>query len=360
VVLGSLFSNAYLLGEIIPMTQVIHLQIDEGYPIVYAPLWQQSNYFEYKLLGTVATDPDILLIGSSRAMYFRANLVNTETHFYNASVQAASIEQLSSFIKTIIERDIIPDLIIVNLDFPDFNSSRPDSRRELELPAFPNRSSFLALQRAGLLSTWSLWREGTTGLNWEQIPQDDIIFWGIHASQRHNGFVYDGSRYITGLLMQVDEGLSAHQTYLAERSEMYAIGNRVDMEAIQSLESALELAKAHDIIVVGLLLPYHPDFLPVILEDPDFDYIDLALEALQTLFKQYDFPLANYMDVKSYGGYSTEMQDGWHIGELASMKIYVQLLQDYPDIFAKYTDLAQLQQAIETADNPFVIREPFK
>lgn len=119
-------------------------------------------------------------------------------------------------------------------------------------------------------------------------------------------------------------------------------GQIVSERAIAVTQSILELAQANDITVIGILPPYRPSYYDPMMASGDFEYMPLAVDALQELFAGYDVPFLDYTDPRIIGGSEAEMTDSWHFTDLLSLRIYYDLLTRYPEILAEFSDTETL------------------
>lgn len=86
-----------------------------------------ERIFQKELIGQSITDPNAVVIGSSRTMLITSNLV-CDTTMSNNSVSGASIKDLISIYQIYKDHDKLPEKIIVGIDPWYFNHNRKDER----------------------------------------------------------------------------------------------------------------------------------------------------------------------------------------------------------------------------------------
>src|SRR5690349_15221256 len=94
------------IGESIPLHLVIWMQ-DSDTPVLFRPAYGNRDQ-DYKLLSVNYRQPELLLIGSSRVLQFRAQFANNNPDaLYNAAAPAWRLPEVS---RLIFEMDAKPDV----------------------------------------------------------------------------------------------------------------------------------------------------------------------------------------------------------------------------------------------------------
>ena len=83
-------------GEFSAVDEVAARQ-SAGEAILYGPAYR-DNYYVFKRASTIHRRPDVLVLGSSRSMQFRAGLFGPNERFYNAGGAAQSIFEARRFV----------------------------------------------------------------------------------------------------------------------------------------------------------------------------------------------------------------------------------------------------------------------
>lgn len=83
-------------GEAMPLATVARIQMGDD-PVLYRPRYGNRD-LDYKTISANLRQPDILAVGSSRVLQFRAQFFNLQPReFYNAGAPAWTLDQISSF-----------------------------------------------------------------------------------------------------------------------------------------------------------------------------------------------------------------------------------------------------------------------
>lgn len=344
------YGTALYLGEALPMQRVIEMQQNASIPIYYRPMWQQHDIVEYKLRTAKYIDPDLLVLGSSRMLRYRDRLVTNPAYtFYNASIMSAGINQLNEFAHAMIAEDIRPDVIILGVDEWAFRQdsnfvSASDNHAEYSATAF---------QVYGFRRILNHWLSDETMWDRMQNARSADAYWlGLDAFERQSGYVYDGATINFFQEQSAELIMMTHRSRLNNRIDIYQTAETVSEAHIMLLADLLNLASSNDILVVGLFQPWHPDFLQVLQEHPDFQYWSLAKTRIQELFAEYEFPLLNFNDLERFGGNPNHMLDGHHYSEIISLQVYIGMLEELPDLLGQYSDIEKLRNDLENADDP--------
>ena len=115
------------VGETWPLERVIHFQ--ETHPRAYfGRLFLDQGTFRYKYLQILRRRPEILVLGSSRTMQFRAEMFGGQAaSFYNAGGMIHSIGDIDQFLD-LLPQDATPRMVIIGLDFWWLNADFPRLR----------------------------------------------------------------------------------------------------------------------------------------------------------------------------------------------------------------------------------------
>src|SRR5207237_9027916 len=88
----------------------------------------RGNFFAFKLVSVRERRPEILVVGSSRTMEFRAGLVNRKpAAFYNAGGASQSLAEMRRFVQ-MAQATTRPKIMIIGLDQWWFNARHARGR----------------------------------------------------------------------------------------------------------------------------------------------------------------------------------------------------------------------------------------
>lgn len=341
------------IGESMPLQEVIRLQ--EGtLPVLFRPAYGNRDQ-DYKLLATNTRDPEILIIGSSRVLQFRAQFANLNPEaIFNASAPAWELEEVS---RLLFNMDVTPEVIVLGIDYPWFNDDYPGD--PIVEPPTNWWSRLFVVNRSYL-------QEVIDGdeFDYEQILSRDEpggsggLALGLRAIRDGHGFRNDGSEQygdflVAGHLWQPN--LRGHHMGLFEDGEeMYFEGAITSETALEDFEAILQFAQDNDILVVGMLPPYMPTLWAELSVSERHQYIPQTQEAIETLFADYNFPLFDFSDVSDLGFSDEDFFDGWHHSEKVAIQLYIEMASQVPEL-AQYSDLDALQTIVDSAPDTFSV-----
>ncbi len=337
------------LGESLPLALVVDLQrraqmADES--LLYRPQFGSQD-LGFKVLSVNMRAPEVVAVGSSRVLQFRAGmLTEAPAAFYNAGGPAWQLDQVESFMDGL---TTTPTILILGLDYPWFNAAYPDADLTPPMNDFVrlfavNRSVAQALIHGRTYDLAAVLRRDDPGSGGRAL--------GLRAIVDGHGFRTDGSEQygdflIARHLYQPTER-ERHMRWMENGEDMYVFGDSVDDAALAQLEGILQTAKARGITVVGVLPPYAPALYAGMQARGNHTYMEVAATRLQGLFGAYGFPFFNYSDGALFGS-DDDFYDGWHGSERVYLRLFIQIAQALPDVFGPYTDLDALRSVDATA-----------
>lgn len=338
-------------GELLPIRQVIALQIAQD--AQYYRSGTQADTIDYKLQMLLYRPADFLVLGSSRSQYLTEDIVtNPEYSFYNATIPAQMIGMLD-MLKVLEEQDALPYILYMNIDLNYLNAMCSPEICYGDAFGTPTYiSDYARLTRAFRTLALSLILE----------PQN--IAERIESSRETpSGFIIgrktdisinlDGSRYNNILVSEQSAHLASHEIFWANRSRMYESGSTVHQENLLIIQEIIELAETHDIVLIAVLPPYHPDFYARLQLSPDHSYFEPAREALMELFEGRDATLYDFSNPADSSIEADMFYDSWHLAELGSLQLYLDMLNQSPEILLPYSDPVILSELLENAPDSF-------
>jgi Protein of unknown function (DUF1574) len=350
---------AYYVGETMLYEEVIARQQNDRQLVIYEPAWRRIDMIQYKFVATLNSDPNLLFLGSSRMLDFRSQLMTEDSAaFYNASFYSASTFEMYRFLQALVENDVRPDVVIVGFDLPRFNGDISTFSQDRDYSVLmPDSSDYSSRRLTAFYRTAQLWFEDDGIFNYVlEARSDEQIFLGLQTLETHSGFIYDGSRYFSVRQLEVKQArINQQYINLNNRNDLFRTGQSLNNEALRAVEDLLQFAQESDIILIGILPPFHPDFYAELHESDDFSYFNAASTALAEIFAKYSFPFHDYSDSSVIGGTNADFRDGIHFSEGLAAQIYLDLVRQHPDILDVYTNIERLENVIEEADDPFYV-----
>jgi hypothetical protein len=341
------------LGESMPLRIVImHQQRDET--VLYRYRYGNRDQ-QYKTLATNMRRPEVLALGSSRIIQFRAGFFNRQPEaFYNAAAPAWGLPQTLRLLENLRE-DALPRILLLAIDPPWFNDA-------YELEEFPEDvsdfSNLFIVNRSFLQDVLGGERFDRPGFDMRaylrrEEPGSGGLALGLRAIRDGHGFRGDGSQQYGDFLIaewlwqpQMREN---HLEMMRSGEDMYIYGDTVSEEAVQQLTVLLDFAASNDIIVIGFLPPYLPRLWDEMIERGNHTYMVELTPRLQTLFDRYDFPFFDFSSGAWIDTSEEDFFDGWHVSELGTLRMYLRILEALPELLDEYSDLESLAHIAATA-----------
>jgi hypothetical protein len=335
-------------GEFSPVEEVAARQ-SAGEAILYGPAYR-DNYYVFKRASTIQRRPEVLVLGSSRSMQFRAGLFGLNERFYNAGGAAQSVFEARRFVADL-PADSLPRLLIVGLDQPWFNAgtggqhspSRIQHQIDAERGAAANRA-----MNTGRFFFWDLCQGKIPLLQLlrRQDPVSGRTAVGIAAAVRGAGFRNDGS-YQYGTLLNpdpVDRRMAEGYQRLRDGAGHFVPGDAVSQPGLDEVEALLTFARARGIDVVGFAPPYAPGMYRRMEEDGRHTYRAKSASMLTAAFERRGFRFFDFSDAAAVGAGDDDMIDGFHASEFVCLKMYLAMLETLPETLGRYSDLGLLKQ----------------
>lgn len=344
-------------GEAMPLAWVVQQQIADE-TVLYRPRYGNRDQ-QFKRLSVDMRRPEVLALGSSRILQFRAGFFNRQpTAFYNAAAPAWRLPQVLDLLENI-PPDAAPEVLILAVDLPWFNAAYAGD-------AFPeDRSDFDHLFDADsglikdVLMNVPLDRPGFRLASYleRREPGAGGLALGLRAIRDGHGFRGDGSEQYGDFLiagwLYPPNTREAHLVWMREGREMYVYGDTVSADALAMMERLLSAAQARGITVIGFLPSYMPSLWDEMIARGDHAYMGEAARALRAMFERYGYPFFDFSD-----GVSTtddEFFDGWHASELSNLRLYIQMAEALPDILGVYSDVASLREIADSAGSTWAV-----
>ncbi|MGJ3239887.1 MAG: hypothetical protein ACFE0Q_14340 [Anaerolineae bacterium] len=339
------------VGESMPLPEVIRLQ-ESDWEVLYRPGYGNRDQ-DYKLLASNHHRADVLLIGSSRVLQFRAQFANRQPDaFYNAAAPAWELEEIS---RLLFNLDYIPEVIVLGIDYPWFNDAYPGD--PIVEPPTDAWSRLFVVNRSYLQDVLAGETfDYRTLFAREEPGGSGGLALGRRAIIDGHGFRNDGSEQygdflVAGHLWQPNLR-GHHMNLFAEGDEMYTGGETVSSEALAQLEAILNYASERDILVVGFLPPYMPTLWDELAISERHNYLSQAEQSIVEQFAEHDFPLFDFSDVRTLGFTDEDFFDGWHHSERVALQLYLEMAQQVPEL-SRYTEPEPLQTIVNTAPDTF-------
>jgi len=347
-----IIASAFYIGDAVPIPLMFRWQQQSGQIVVYQP-WSLSGLIDYKYSAIHGTNPRLLVLGSSRMTLFRAALANNDpSQFYNAGIPSTTIFDTRVFFERVIANDA-PDVVIIGLDLNNYNRDNYFSSVRITSPSEITLIDNARYVYGSLRRVSRMWLLDTSDMmGYFTYPQpENVTLTGLQTLTTDKGFLYDGSRYVIDIESNIPLNREMDAISFEQRSGVFIPGENLSADALAETRAILELARANNVAVIGILPPYRPSYYDRMMESGEFNYMPVAVDALQSLFDDYGFPLHDYTDPSVAGGSDAEMTDVWHFSDLLSLRIYYDLLIHHPELLGEFSDAETLSNWLTEYQN---------
>lgn len=338
-------------GESMPLGLVLRMQ-DSNTPVLYRVKYGNLDQ-RFKRMAVDYFQPEIMIVGSSRVLQFRAAFANLNPDaLYNAAAPAWQLEEVSRLLYAMNHR---PDVIILGIDDPWFNADYAGD--PIVEPPISDFARLFIVNRTFLQAvvdgeTFDIQRL----LARVEPSGSGGIAIGFRAIIDGHGFRNDGSEqygdFLVAQHLWPPNTRGMHMGWFEEGTNMYVRGNVVDEAAIQQLRAILDFAQRNDILLIGFYPPYMPSLWEQMEDSERHTYIPESTAQVKALFEEYNFPYFDFHDGAALGATDEDFFDGWHASERIAAQIYINIAREVPEL-QPYSDLDALQAIVDSATDTF-------
>jgi len=329
------------------------------YLIGYAYNEPNYGYLKWKEV-TSKPKQNILAVGSSRILQFRANMF--QSSFYNAGYTIISISEFVPFLKSI-PKSKYPEVLIVNLDQWMFNKrSDPLSSGN---PIDKWKNSFRKNASATTLN--NVWQDLLTGKYGyvsllKTSGEKGLEKIGLNAAVNDKGFRNDGSIFYGDQITKLMNNDSTANDYLyndtykriAAGNNKFEYASEVNPKALFELDNLLKFCAVNNIYVVAFLPPYANKVNEKMQQSGNYSYMSKIYPAAVSIFKKYGFELWDMTLLGKYGSDDGETIDGFHGGEVTYQKMLIYMIENNSRL-KDYTSLPKLQSDLNHKLNNYIV-----
>ncbi len=332
---------------------------EKTYLIGYAYNEENYRYLKFKELENRKSLP-IIALGSSRILQFRDKMFTKP--FYNAGYTVSSLSNFVPFIKANF-KDKQPKVLLINLDQWMFNEDWDDLADYglITKPWEPDFRKNASIQT--LFNVWSDLAKGKYGFKTVSKNQNATVTKiGLNALVNNKGFRKDGSIYYGD---QIDKLIANDstandyqysQTYsrIAEGTNRFEYGNRINPKAMHALNDLLLFCKNKGIYVVAFLPPFADNVHLRLRQSKKYSYMDSIYAESNTLFKEFGFELWDLSHLDKYGSSDSETIDGFHGGEVTYLKMLLYMAEN-GSVLQHYTNIDALKHDLDNRKNNYQV-----
>ena len=333
--------SAYLLyiGEL-DIDYVVQRQNKADQAVLYVS-GVHSGYFKYKQSLYTQASPEIVAIGSSRAMPVRGEFFLKS--FVNWGGSVSSVSAFEKVVESILVKPNVPKLALVFMDVWWFNDQNPDATTEYDIPGYPTFPTPATIYSASDAIYQNRQRAETLLKN----PKDRLGLLGIISNE---GFDRFGSyRYVstvTGERVSNDIEFSDTKSRITQNKAGFEYGEKADEKLLEKFLNSIKSLQNKGIHVIAIFPPFAPPVYDRMKATGKYNYIqDLKIKMDTLRLSFHDFS-----DVSSiYGGLDPKCEfiDGYHGGGVTYARIMANIAKS-DDQLKAVLDIVYIDQVIQT------------
>ncbi len=372
------FAVLWFSGEITPVSKVVREQMHGTRQVYYAPVYSEPRML-FKLRSAQARQPEVLVMGTSRAGQIRAEFFRKDVRFYNASMATETLSDYRIFLEHL-PSEHLPKLVIAGLDQRYFNPhDRPAGSFEINVT---NASSpwrvplILAAQWRKIYADYGDEKFRLKTI-WQQ-PGDDVKRIGLRAVMLGDGFRNDGSFYYC--LTTVEErrnlegkspsgfswpGMSDEEKHrnletglklIDQGVRFFDFGNEVSPNALDELERLAAFCEQRKIHLVAFLPPFSHAAYERFKANGNHEYMFKIAGAAGPILARHGFALHDFIDLAALGIPDAQAFDMVHPTEKGMLRLFLRLAES-DTVLPRYCDASALHNLLSRTDSDFSVFE---
>lgn len=333
----------------------IELQLHEN-ALYESALTDDTGFLKYGIISR--TQPEIIALGTSRAMQFRAPFFKDAT-FYTTGGLGRSVDAMEEIFDRI-SSTYVPKIVILAVDWFWFNPNHSPAK----VPSIFGEDHPLS-NRAYLYG--SLYRELLKNENVRaqlvhpEIAVRDLIgnrpTIGLMAGGKNIGFRPDGSfqsgEHILHHKSTVERFAVTHRN-IREGSDMFKWADQVDERELLKLASLIAKMRERGTHVIVLLPPFPNEIYQALMESKGHRDFILQFEgSVRDLCAEQNVPFYDFSNMAWLGASDEEAYDGFHASERTYGRIVLQFESD--PVIAPYINKDFIEQCMVNSDHPYQI-----
>lgn len=301
---------------------------------------------------------NVIALGSSRVMQFRANMFNKS--FYNAGGCAQSIYEYESFLRAL-PKEKLPKYLIIGLDQWMFNIGYQKNYEGDQGKISWNDLSSINENITGKVKNFI--SDYASGKIENIFEKSNYKLYGINAVVENNGFRNDGSYYYKTFIRKLISRDTSRHDYkfrmtldrIRKGCCRFDAGNEVNSNAIMAIGNLLSFANSNSINVIAFFPPFASTISNELVRSGRYTYLDKIYPAIKPIFDKYDFEIYDYLPMESISkSNDNQMIDGFHGGEVTYTKILIEMLKS-GSILNECADKKKLESDLLYAKNNYIV-----
>ncbi|CAA6605833.1 hypothetical protein MTBLM1_70049 [Rhodospirillaceae bacterium LM-1] len=314
----------------------------EGENVLWGSAFEQKSGFKLERIRRL--HPDLLVVGSSRATQFRAEMF-PGISFYNAAMAATSFPEARTFINWMLPL-YRPKVVLLTVDPWWFNPARglgADEKLNDGVDSFLWRP-FIANALRGL-SNFTLMKEAwLLSAQRDQDPLGKRNPQGFGATFKASGFRPDGSFQYGDILLNIEKryhiaGYGWQDDFKYYRNEVranrgrFAYTGTFDAGPSETFRAVLSRLKEAGVIVIVVMPPFPAGLINEINQTPNQREFFAQLERkTEEICREMGAEFFNYHDLDKLGISDRQTIDALHVDEISTATLMLDMVPQSPSL----------------------------
>lgn len=333
----------------------ISMQIEDN-ALYGSALTGDVAFLKYGVISRIK--PDILALGTSRSMQFRAPFFKDAT-FYTVGGLGDSVDAMEDVFDRVCS-SYTPKIVIFAVDWDWLN------------PNYAHNKSSHVFEEKNMLSNkayvykclyQALWQNKNVReqLLRPAIRERDVIgdhpTIGLLAGVKSEGFRADGSfQYGDAILhpRSIEERFEDTRKRIREGNRRFENADHIDADELLKLASFIHKMKSHGCHVLVLLSPFPNEIYQRFMDSEGHGRFILQFEqSVQELCMKQNVPFYDFSDMAWLDAPDEEALDGFHASERTYGRIVLQFESD--SVIAPYIDKEFVEKCMSDSNSPIQI-----
>lgn len=346
----------YLSREYYSIKNIVSIQMTKP-ETIYGPIYSGLDY-EYKKLLIREKNPEIVVLGASRAMEFRQEFFKDPEKFVNGSASLANyaLDRIEKFVENL-PKDSNVKFVIFSLDQEMFRV--PPSFLDNDDAIYkPSPSEwFMDAWRIVYLDEFF----GKFSFNDLYAKSGKTTNIGMNAILQNNGFRFDGSYQYEKVLHDPNYEnntknlIDAEYEKIISNRSIFKYSTTVSEDPFPIIDKILEISQKKGITTIGFLSPY-PSKLYVQFTSKDDLYTKIARELttrLENEFSRYNYNFFDFSDIRIIGGNDNEFVEASHGTDKLSLRMIIYMAEKCW-LLNQYVDINKLKMMLKNNPGGFL------
>lgn len=343
--------NETYVGDAVVIDRQLHENALYG-----SALTNDTGFLKYGIISR--TQPEIIALGSSRSMQFRAPFFKDAT-FYTTGGLGHSIYGMEDVFDRI-SSDYVPKIVIFAVDWLWLNPNIQPNESLLIFKENNTISNRMYLYKRLHQELWANENVRAQLIHPEIVARDLIgnrPTIGLAAGAKSDGFRPDGSFQYGWFILHpqsTEERFDLAHRGIQNGTTGFERCDHVDEKKILKLASLIAKMRERGAHVIVLLPPFPNEIYQALMESKGHRDFILQFEgSVRDLCAEQNVPFYDFSNMAWLGASDEEAYDGYHASERAYGRIVLQFESD--PVIAPYINKDFIEQCMVNSDHPYQI-----